>query len=454
MSNIVNWRDFDPARLHVSKYLTKKKEIKDDSGNASVLSIGILDLRYTQNNGRAIYPSFELPHMYTTPKGIKSKAKAGFNMYKMTGVIGLEARPYPEKPVPEVPPGAKIPKDVDRDAWLVEHWGEEEQAKWQAEKKATWDKIEAERVEECREFWEKFVPALHDRIWELILDNYEKLVKKDKRKREERKEKIQEDWEESFPLPFYIQKNKKSKKGDGDDQDNADEDDAEEGDKTSSPLTVIPLADHDNFKTLFTDPNTKPLQNAAGKPMKFDEIVHKLADRMIDMVPVVSYSRIEVSTKYQTLRQSALSVMVIDVNEGGGGMQQSQQTETSARFRTKYGDSQGAFLQEFVSKLEAKSTDDDDYGGDGGSSSSSFKRKQPVKHNMDFARDDDDDDDGGSKSRKKKPASDDEADDTPPPPPKKGKATEEADEEVSLPAATPSIANVSFGLGMPKRRRA
>ena len=50
--------------------------------------------------------------------------------------------------------------------------------------------------------------------------------------------------------------------------------------------------------------------------------------------------------------------------------------------------------------------------------------------------------------------SDDEADDTQPPPPKKGKATEEADEEVSLPAATPSIANVSFGLGMPKRRRA
>ena len=87
---------------------------------------------------------------------------------------------------------------------------------------------------------------------------------------------------------------------------------------------------------------------------------------MIDMVPVVSYSRIEVGgSKYQTLRQSAVSAMIIDVNEGGGGMQQSQQTETSARFRTKYGDSQGAFLQECVSKLEAKSVDEDN-GGDGG----------------------------------------------------------------------------------------
>ena len=316
------------------------------------------------------------------------------------------------------------------------------------------------------------MPAFHDRLWELILDNYDKLVKKDKRTREQRKEKIQEDWEESFPLPFFRQKDKKDKKGEGEGEADADADDDDavggaDGEKTSSPLTVIPLADHETFKTVFTDPNMKPLQNASGKPMKFDEITSKLAGRMIDVVPVVSYSRIEVGgSKYQTLRQSAVSAMIIDVNEGGGGMQQSQQTETSARFRTKYGDSQGAFLQECVSKLEAKSVDEDNGGGGGGGGDATGAKRKfggggAVKHNTDLANSDDDNgddgdgDDGGGQSSSSSPRKKSKPD--APPSKKGGKASDEPEEEPSLPAATPSINTVNFsggGLGMPKRRRA
>ena len=139
--SVVNWRDFEFERLHVAKVHSKKKEIKDDKGNTSTLIIGMLDLRYLQKNGRATYPTIELPYMYTTPKGIKTKERANFSIHKMTGVIGLEPREYPKKDVPEVPPGAKIPKEVDRDAWLEANWGEEQQAKWLEEKKAIWEKM-------------------------------------------------------------------------------------------------------------------------------------------------------------------------------------------------------------------------------------------------------------------------------------------------------------------------
>ncbi len=402
---MINWSEFEPSKLKL-KDKPKARDVevseKDENGKqkkdgkTTKLKIWSLDLVYTMPNGRDTYFAVELPKVVSTPFGIKSDAKTNSS-----------AKTYTDYKVTLV-----LPRDD----------------------------------EDCAACWETFVPAFHNRLIDLILDNYDLIYwKADKKTREQRRENIMENWELS--LPFFKNKDKETR----------------EIIENSDPMTVVHLANFEKFKTVFTDMELQPFQDEKGKPMSFFKVVDKLSDVSFECVPVVTYLKMEVCAKYQLVKSSMSSAIVLDIVESE---LKSQQVQTSEKYRAKYGEQYNSSLREKIAlreKTVRRSSEEDD----------PFSSGTKPDNQEDLAQDDEpkptktrakappsDEDDVPSTKTKAKASSpvDEPSDDV------EDTVSENADDDdvpVTKPVtkAAPKVApeEVSFGasngLGVPSRRR-